>query len=173
LLHAKSLNTDQAWEVYDRLVETYFRARAFGEAIKNAAPKVTDKTERLRVMELNATIRKAKLLYQMTSVNTLSTEYKNILIAKAAEVALGEPLLAPAPSKQRTLTATRLAGMFGVTAQRIGLETNGHGLKNERYGEWYRDKSRHSSKEVDSFRYYDSVIPKLAEIFGREAKRTE
>ena len=27
LLHAKSLNTDQAWAVYDHLVETYFRAR--------------------------------------------------------------------------------------------------------------------------------------------------
>lgn len=26
LLHAKSLNTDRAWEVYDKLVETYFRA---------------------------------------------------------------------------------------------------------------------------------------------------
>lgn len=27
LLHAKSLNTDRAWEVYDRLVETYFRVK--------------------------------------------------------------------------------------------------------------------------------------------------
>ena len=27
LLHAKSLNTDKAWEVYDRLVENYFRVR--------------------------------------------------------------------------------------------------------------------------------------------------
>lgn len=27
LLHAKSLNTDKAWEVYDMLVETYFRAK--------------------------------------------------------------------------------------------------------------------------------------------------
>ncbi len=26
-LHAKSLNTDIAWEVYDRLVESYFRVR--------------------------------------------------------------------------------------------------------------------------------------------------
>lgn len=26
-LHAKSLNTDVAWEVYDRLVESYFRVR--------------------------------------------------------------------------------------------------------------------------------------------------
>lgn len=27
LLHAKSLNTEKAWEVYDKLVETYFRKR--------------------------------------------------------------------------------------------------------------------------------------------------
>lgn len=27
LLHAKSINTDQAWEVYDRLVDFYFRAK--------------------------------------------------------------------------------------------------------------------------------------------------
>lgn len=27
LLHAKSLNTDKAWQVYDMLVETYFRAK--------------------------------------------------------------------------------------------------------------------------------------------------
>lgn len=28
LLHAKSLNTDKAWEVYDKLVENYFRVRS-------------------------------------------------------------------------------------------------------------------------------------------------
>lgn len=27
LLHAKSLNTDKAWEVYDHLVDFYFRAK--------------------------------------------------------------------------------------------------------------------------------------------------
>jgi hypothetical protein len=32
LLHAKSLNTDKAWDVYDELVETYFRATK-GQAI--------------------------------------------------------------------------------------------------------------------------------------------
>jgi hypothetical protein len=162
LLHAKSLNTDKAWEVYDRLVETYFRVRAL-----KSVP--TDKTERLRIMELNARTRKAKLLYQMTHVDTLSAEYKNILVAKAAEIALGEPLLPPVKSEQKTLTATQLAQMFGVTAQKIGLVTNQNNLKIEEYGEWYRDKSRHSAKEVDSFRYFDSVIPRLEEIFGRKA----
>ena len=32
LLHAKSLNTDKAWEVYDYLVDFYFRAKE-GEKI--------------------------------------------------------------------------------------------------------------------------------------------
>ena len=35
LLHAKSLNTDQAWEVYDQLVETYFKAREMFTAPRN------------------------------------------------------------------------------------------------------------------------------------------
>lgn len=30
LLHAKSLGTDKAWEVYDMLVETYFNAKSLG-----------------------------------------------------------------------------------------------------------------------------------------------
>ncbi|MDL2235419.1 phage antirepressor KilAC domain-containing protein [Christensenellaceae bacterium OttesenSCG-928-L17] len=35
LLHAKSLGTDKAWEVYERLVETYFRAREMFEVPKS------------------------------------------------------------------------------------------------------------------------------------------
>jgi phage antirepressor YoqD-like protein len=35
LLHAKSLNTDKAWEVYDQLVETYFKAREMFTAPRN------------------------------------------------------------------------------------------------------------------------------------------
>lgn len=34
LLHAKSLNTDKAWEVYDYLVDYYFRAEEKKESVK-------------------------------------------------------------------------------------------------------------------------------------------
>ena len=40
LLHAKSLNTDKAWEVYDRLVETYFRAQKAQTALQNLSPQL-------------------------------------------------------------------------------------------------------------------------------------
>lgn len=40
LLHAKSLNTDKAWEVYDQLVETYFRAKKAENALQNLSPQL-------------------------------------------------------------------------------------------------------------------------------------
>lgn len=40
LLHAKSLNTDTAWEVYDRLVETYFRAKKAQAALNDLSPQL-------------------------------------------------------------------------------------------------------------------------------------
>jgi len=42
LLHAKSLNTDKAWEVYDFLVEHYFRAVTMEDAMDLAADAMLD-----------------------------------------------------------------------------------------------------------------------------------
>lgn len=70
LLHAKSINTDQAWEVYDRLVDFYFRAKEAGEKVKPAevAPvqrkahpmtiKVTDAPDNAKVQELVKKLKK-------------------------------------------------------------------------------------------------------------------
>lgn len=47
LLHAKSLNTDKAWEVYDYLVDFYFRAKEKQESEKKEVVPVSVKTEPL------------------------------------------------------------------------------------------------------------------------------
>lgn len=39
-LHAKSLNTDKAWEVYDRLVEDYFQSRERQFALQELPPEM-------------------------------------------------------------------------------------------------------------------------------------
>lgn len=39
-LHAKSLNTDKAWEVYDRLVENYFHTREVQIEMKDLPPEM-------------------------------------------------------------------------------------------------------------------------------------
>lgn len=49
LLHAKSLNTDKAWEVYDYLVDFYFRAKEEKtEPVKKEVVPVTVKTEPIK-----------------------------------------------------------------------------------------------------------------------------
>ena len=45
LLHAKSLNTDKAWEVYDYLVDFYFRAKEKPTPENTALVPVADTTE--------------------------------------------------------------------------------------------------------------------------------
>jgi len=48
LLHAKSLNTDKAWEVYDYPADFYFRARERPELEKTNVVPVTDTTKPLK-----------------------------------------------------------------------------------------------------------------------------
>ena len=48
LLHAKSLNTDKAWEVYDYLVDFYFRVKEKQEPEETEVVPVTTKTEPLK-----------------------------------------------------------------------------------------------------------------------------
>ncbi|MDE6780193.1 MAG: ORF6N domain-containing protein [Ruminococcus sp.] len=47
LLHAKSLNTDKAWEVYDFLVDTYFRARQIEAYYNDMLVKIMEKLDKI------------------------------------------------------------------------------------------------------------------------------
>lgn len=46
LLHAKSLNTDKAWEVYDYLVDFYFRAKEQPPVVQETKPAPAKKASR-------------------------------------------------------------------------------------------------------------------------------
>ena len=51
LLHAKSLNTDKAWEVYDYLVDFYFRAKAEEKQEETAVEPVDRRKEKIPPMD--------------------------------------------------------------------------------------------------------------------------
>lgn len=51
--------------------------------------------------------------------------------------------------------------MLGISANKVGKLASEYGLKNSQYGAWYHDKSRHSNKEVESFRYNQKAIDAL------------
>lgn len=70
-------------------------------------------------------------------------------------------ILALPKVEEKTYTATEVANMLGVTAHKIGRIANENGLKTEKYGCYYHDKSRYSNKEVESFRYNEEGIAAL------------
>lgn len=133
---------DFCWEVMDGLM--------------SGRVKTADMTDYQRQ---NIHIQKAKLLNQIAL--GYDGTYRQILQAYAARELTGEFIL-PLPALERkTYTAGEIGEMLGITANKVGTLANQNGLKTDEYGKWFVDKSPHSSKEVQSFRYYDSVVPVL------------
>lgn len=129
----------------------------------NAVPKAN---KALEIKEMNAKVRLSNQLLKLSKVDTLSAEYKNILAAKAAEVLTGAQLIPPPKSAQKMYSAGEIGQMLGVSAQKIGRISNEYNLKTPEYGEWYRSKSEHSSKEVDTFVYNDKGVDKFKTILS-------
>lgn len=123
-----------------------------------------DKTKALEIKEMNARVRMSNQFLKLAKVDTLSKEYKNILVAKSAEVLNGGQLLPIPKSEQKMYSATEIGEMFDITPQKVGSIANKNNMKTDEYGEWYRDKSPYSSKEVDSFRYNDKAVERFKKI---------
>ncbi len=127
-----------------------------------------DKAKTAEAHLMNAKSRMAGMYLKIArEVETLSTEYKNILAAKAAETLAGAPVLPLPKSRQKTYSAKEIGELFDISANKVGRIANLHGLKVSEYGEYYRSKSEYSNKEVDTWVYYDSVIPVFAQILGK------
>ena len=87
LLHAKSLNTDRAWEVYGELVETYFRAKdtiiqqlppelQMFKQIFDSQAKIYLEQKRLETMALEAKQEAADVAEKFTTVQETFAEHK-------------------------------------------------------------------------------------------------
>lgn len=142
----------ESW-IFDEVLPSI--RRTGGYQISQSRP---DKDMNFKVKEMNARVRMSNQYLKLAAVDTVSPQYKNILVAKSAEILAGEPLLPLPKSEQKMYSATEIGDMFGVTAQKVGRIANLNGLKTEEYGEFYRDKSPYSSKEVDAFRYNDRAV---------------
>ena len=134
--------------------------------IKENKPLTVDKSKTLESKEMNARVRMSNQLLKLSKIDTLSPEYKNVLVAKSAEVLTGQMLIPLPESEQKTYSATEIGQLFGVSAQIIGRLATKHNLKTDEYGKWYHDKSRYSNKEVDTFRYNDNGVEKFKELLG-------
>ncbi len=124
-----------------------------------ATPTFTEDTKLL-----NARVRMANMYLKLSNVDTLSENYKSVLVAKAAQALSGEELLPLPKSEQKMYSATEIGEMFGVTAYKIGKIAKANNMKIAEYGEWYHSKSKYSTKEVDTFMYNDKAVEKFKEL---------
>ena len=137
----------------------------------NALPKDRNefKEQELQARMTNARVRESNQYLKIAAQIDIP-EYRYILQAKAAEALNGGvPVLPLQEAERKTYSATEIGAMFGVSANKIGKLANQHKLKTPEYGKLFYSKSEHSVKEVETWRYYDSVIPVFEKIFGREA----
>ena len=136
----------------------------------NTIPKERSefKEQELKARMLNARVRESNQYLKIAAQIDIP-EYRYILQAKSAEALNGGvPVLPLQEAERKTYSATEIGAMFGVSANKIGKLANKHNLKTDAYGKLFYSKSEHSVKEVETWRYYDSVIPVFEKIFGRE-----
>lgn len=125
----------------------------------------SEKIYSFNVVEAHTRLEMSQQLLKIAeNMTTFSKEYKEILLIKSAELLTGEKLISLPQVTQKMYTATEIGKMYGVTAQRIGILSNQYHLKTAEYGAWYKDKARHSDKEVDTFKYNEQGVAKFGEL---------
>ena len=112
----------------------------------------------------NARAREANILLKICNNPNLPKEYVQVLQSKATEIITGEPILPLPVVERKTYSATEIGQELGISANKVGKLANINNLKTDEYGVRVWDKSKYSSKEVESFRYYENVIPILRDL---------
>ena len=129
------------------------------------APKQENKSKSID-LEIRLNNSKARMAseYRRIAEMTDIKEYKHICQQKAVEVLAGMPLLPMEEVTERTYSATEIGKMFGVSKNKIGSLANANNLKTAEYGKLFYDKSPHSQKQVETFRYYECAVEKFKEL---------
>ena len=104
----------------------------------------------------NIRIRKAAILNKIAE--DYSGTYRQVLQSYATKELTGEFLLPLPEAGEKTLSATELGKILGISANMVGKIANTHNLKTPQNGKFFHDKSKHSSKEVETFRYFESAV---------------
>lgn len=144
--------------------------RKTGSYNKSSKQPTTQQEQRAKAMLLNAQSRQCKLWLRLAETTDLP-DYKHICQQKAAEVLAGSPVLPMQKAEKKTLSATEIGKILGITAHKVGMLANKFALKSDAYGKYFYDKSPNSNKQVETFRYYEDAVEKFKEILeGGAAK---
>ncbi|WP_282676863.1 Rha family transcriptional regulator [Serratia marcescens] len=94
----------------------------------------------------------------------LAPEAKQVAAASLINPVAGFDAI-PLPVMEEThYTAGEVGKMLDVSANKIGRIANKHNLKTEEFGKFFLDKSAHSAKQVEAFRYNANGVDALRHL---------
>ena len=113
----------------------------------------------------NSRARKASVWLKLAQTNPIPTFQQICAHYASAELTGGEAVLPLPEVKERTYSAAEVGELLGgISANMIGRVANQHGLKTDEYGIEVWDKSKHSAKQVPTWRYNEKAVARLREL---------
>lgn len=94
----------------------------------------------------------------------LSPEAKQCAAANIINPVAGFDAIPLPKLQEHYYSAGEVGEILGVSANKVGRLANAHGLKKEEYGMFVMDKSKHSVKQVEAFRYNAAGVDVLRSI---------
>lgn len=120
------------------------------------------KAEQLKAQALEKNIASAREL--MSMFPRLGDAANQVIVATLVNPLLGHEVVPLPVLEEHYSTAGEVAQKLGCTANKIGRLANKHNLKTEQYGKFFLDKSKHSDKQVEAFRYNQAGIEALRHL---------
>lgn len=152
----------KANEFYDWVYDVIENIRKTGSY--SVQQEITEyQKKELEVKEKEANAQLARLWMQLGDRAAIP-EYRQITDSYASQVLAGKRVLPLPKMEKQTYSATEIGEKLGISRNRVGNLAKKYNLKTEEYGKWFYDKSPYSNKEVETFRYFDTIVPKLQEL---------
>lgn len=153
-LHAKSLNTDQAWEAYERLVDEYFRILQIQQPVVMPSYMVDDPIKRAE-----------RWIEEYKERQQLETQ-KLILEQRVAEYEPKITYLDQILQSKDTVTITQIAKDYGLSGQSLNKILHEAGVQFKQNGQWllyrkHQDKGYTKSYTVDVLHNSGSQTAKM------------
>ena len=152
--------------VYDEILPTIRKTGAY--VVNQSDIELTDHNPLEAEAKLNnSRARIASEMRKLAELPGIPDIYRRVLIARATEILIGKPLPALPEETRRTYSVKEIGARFHKSANLTGRLANRNNLKTPEYGVMVWEKSSHGAKRVQTWRYFDTVIPRFEEIFNR------
>ncbi|EDB4177656.1 Rha family transcriptional regulator [Salmonella enterica] len=143
-------------------VATRWRQLESGEALPQKSASHLPEYRRARAIKMEV----EAISLALSFMPKLSDVAKQTAMARAVNDAAGIELLPLPKIEEHYHSASEVGEMLGVSAQKIGRVANANKLKTDEFGIFVMDKSAHSSKQVEAFRYNAEGVKALRHLIA-------